>query len=247
VQLAAGDEEWDMKVEIWSDVVCPWCYIGKRNFEQALGSFGHADQVEVEWRSFELDPNSPARVAMPMSEILQRKYNMSREQAEAANARLTSLAAGVGLEYHLEDAQVGNTFDAHRLIHFAATTGRGDAMKERLLAAYFTEGKSPSDHATLTALAVEIGLDGDEAAAVLAGDRFADEVRADESRAAALGVSGVPFFVIDEAYGVSGAQPPEVLLGALDRAWSESHPITVLEGVAGPDGDASCSDGACAV
>jgi predicted DsbA family dithiol-disulfide isomerase len=237
-----------MKVEIWSDVVCPWCYIGKRQFEDAVGRFEHGDAVEVVWRSFELDPSAPARVDLPMSTVLERKYGMSAEQAEAANQRLTGLAAGVGLEYHLDQVQMGNTFDAHRLIHLAATHGLGDAMKERLMAGYFTEGRSPSSHDTLADLAAEVGLDRSEVVDMLAGDRFADEVRSDEQRAAAIGVSGVPFFVIDEAYGVSGAQPPEVLLGALERAWSESHPITVLAGApeGTPDGGA-CTDGACAV
>jgi predicted DsbA family dithiol-disulfide isomerase len=237
-----------MKVEIWSDVVCPWCYVGKRQFEDALFRFGHADQVSVEWRSFELDPGSPARVDLPMSTILQRKYGMTAAQAEAANQRMTSLAASVGLEYHLDEVQVGNTFDAHRLIHLAATHGLGDAMKERLFAAYFTEGRSPSDHDTLAGLAAEVGLDPVEVHATLETGAFADEVRRDEARAAALGASGVPFFVIDEAFGVSGAQPADVLLGALERAWSESHPLTRLEPSAdgGPGGE-GCADGACAV
>ena len=238
-----------MKVEIWSDVVCPWCYIGKRHFEDALSRFGHADQVEVEWRSFELDPRSPAHVGMPMSRVLERKYGMTREQAEAANRRMTDLAAGVGLEYHLDEVQVGNTFDAHRLIHLASAHGLGDAMKERLLAAYFTEGRSPSDRDTLTGLAVEVGLDPDEVATTLAGDRFATEVRHDEARATSFGLSGVPFFVFDEAFGVSGAQPAEVLLGALEQAWSDPHSIAVAgtTGTDGDVGDAACADGTCAV
>jgi predicted DsbA family dithiol-disulfide isomerase len=244
-----GDKkERTVKVEIWSDVVCPWCYVGKRQFEDALSRFGHADQVSVEWRSFELDPSSPARVDMPMSTILQRKYGMTPEQAEAANRRMTTLAASVGLEYHLDEVQVGNTFDAHRLIHLAATHGLGDAMKERLFAAYFTEGQSPSEHDTLARLGTEVGLDPAEVRATLDGEDFAAEVRDDEARAASLGVSGVPFFVIDEAFGVSGAQPPDVLLGALERAWSESHPLVRLDAPPdqGPVGDA-CADGACAL
>ena len=236
-----------MKVEIWSDVVCPWCYVGKRNFEEALSRFRHGDQVSVAWRSFELNPTSPARVGMTMSEILQRKYGMTEDQAVAANQRMTALAAGVGLEYHLDRVQAGNTFDAHRLIHLAASAGLGDAMKERLLAAYFTEGRSIGDHAELTELAIDIGLDRSEVESALGGDAFASEVRDDESRAALLGVSGVPFFVIDEVVGVSGAQPPEVLLEALERVWSESHPITVVAGPSqGAEGKA-CADGACAV
>jgi predicted DsbA family dithiol-disulfide isomerase len=246
---ARKSEECAVKVEIWSDVVCPWCYLGKRHFEEALSQFGHADQVQVEWRSFELDPDAPTQVGRPLNELLQRKYGMTQEQAVAANERMTGLAADVGLEYHLEAAQPGNTFDAHRLIHLAARHGRGDAMKERLLAAYFTEGRSVGDRQTLVSLATEVGLDPGEVATVLAGEEFATEVRQDESRARALGVSGVPFFVIDETYGISGAQPAEVLLGAMEQAWSETHPLTVI-GAAGaiPDGEsAACTDDSCPI
>ena len=234
-----------MDVEIWSDVVCPWCYVGKRQFEEALGRFSHADQVSVSWRSFELDPTSPREVGMSMDRILERKYGMTAEQARAANERMTGLAADVGLEFHLDDVQAGNTFDAHRLIHLAARYGLADAMKERLFAAYFTEGLSIGDHPTLTRLAAEVGLDPDEVEATLHGDDFAADVREDEATAASLGVSGVPFFVIDGAYGVSGAQPADVLLGAMERAWSESH-VTSTGSMVGPGiGDPGCSDGVC--
>ncbi len=234
-----------MKVEIWSDVVCPWCYVGKRQLEVALSRFEHARQVDVVWRSFELDPTSPTLVGLPMARILERKYGMTAEQARAANERMTGLAADVGLEFHLDAVQAGNTFDAHRMIHLAARYGLADAMKERLFAAYFTEGLSIGDPPTLTKLAAEVGLDPDEVEAALHGDDFAAEVREDESVAAALGVSGVPFFVIDGAYGVSGAQPADVLLGAMERAWSESH-LTSATSVVGPGaGDPACSDGAC--
>ncbi len=234
-------------VEIWSDVVCPWCYVGKRQFEEALGRFGHADQVTVSWRSFELDPTSPRAVGMSMDRILEHKYGMSAEQARAANRQMTELAAGVGLEYHLDRVQAGNTFDAHRLIHLAATHGQGDVLKERLLAAYFTEGRSVGDHTTLAELAAEVGLDPTEVDRTLAGEDFADEVRADEARATALGATGVPFFVIDETYGVAGAQGADVLLGALERAWSESHPVTLLKSADPAPGGGACSDGACSV
>ena len=236
-----------MDVEIWSDVVCPWCYVGKRQFEDALRRFGHADQVTVSWRSFELDPNSPREVGMSMDRILERKYGMSVDQARAANAQMTSLAAGLGLEYHLDQVRAGNTFDAHRLIHLAATHGQGGAMKERLLAAYFTEGRSVGDHATLAELAGEVGLDPVEVTDTLAGQAFAADVRADEARGSALGATGVPFFVIDETYGVAGAQGADALLGALERAWADTHPLTVLTPGAGGSDDAACSDGSCPV
>ena len=236
-----------MDVEIWSDVVCPWCYVGKRQFEEALGRFGHADEVTVSWRSFELDPSSPPEVGMSMDRILERKYGMTADQAQAANQQMTALAAGVGLEYHLDRVRAGNTFDAHRLIHLAATHGLGGAMKERLLAAYFTEGRSVGDHATLIELATEVGLDPVEATEMLAGEAFAADVRADEARGSALGATGVPFFVIDETYGVAGAQGADALLGALERAWADTHPLTVLTPGAGGSDDAACSDGSCPV
>ncbi len=211
-----------MRIEIWSDVVCPWCYVGKRNLETALAEFPHADQVTVEWRSFELDPTTPARVELSMDEVLERKYGMTPDQASAANRQMTELAAGVGLEYHLDRVRIGNTFDAHRLLHLAAQEDLGGAMKERLLRAYFTEGRSVSDPATLTELAVEVGLDGVRVAEVLSSDEYAVEVRADEARAVELGSTGVPFFVLDGRFGVPGAQPPDVLLRLLHRVWDSS-------------------------
>ena len=237
-----------VQVEIWSDVVCPWCYIGKRKFEAALASFAHRDEVTVEWRSYELDPGAPVRRDLPMVELLQKKYSMTEEQARAANDRVTAAAAGVGLEYHLDQAASGNTFDAHRLIHLAAAHGRGDAMKERLMAAYFTEGAAIGETATLERLAADVGLDAGAVHSTLAGDAYADAVRHDERQAVDLGVNGVPFFVVDRTYGISGAQEPEVILGALERAWSDAHPEPALIDLApGTDPGASCDDGACAV
>ena len=212
-----------MLVEIWSDVVCPWCYLGKRNLEAALARFDHADRVQVKWRSFELDPTMPARVELSMCEVLERKYGMTAEQASTANRQMTDLAAEAGLEYHLDRVQIGNTFDAHRLIHLAAHEGKAGEMKERLLQAYFTEGRAISDPATLAELASEVGLDSARVAEVTNGDEFAIEVRADEARAQELGSTGVPFFVFDERLGVPGAQPPDVLLRLLNRAWATSR------------------------
>ncbi len=220
-----------MRIEIWSDVVCPWCYIGKRNLEAALAEFPHADQVTVEWRSFELDPTTPTQVGLSMDEVLERKYGMSPDQAATANRQMTELAARVGLEYHLDRVRIGNTFDAHRLLHLAAHEGRGGEMKERLLHAYFTEGRTVSDPASLTDLAAEIGLDRERVGAVLASDEYADEVRADEARAVELGSTGVPFFVLDGRFGIPGAQPPDVLLRLLHRVWDSS------EQAAGPPAD----------
>ena len=212
-----------MKVEIWSDVVCPWCYIGKRRFENALEQFDHRGEVEVEFRSFELNPNADPAEQGNLEEALARKYRLSPEQAHALNARVVDAAAGEGLHYRLDIAKRGNTFDAHRLIHLAATMGLQGAMKERLLAAYFTEGKPIGDQDTLVELAAEVGIDAERARTVLADGSFGDQVREDEREATELGITGVPFFVINRRYGVSGAQPPGLMLKALTAGWESSE------------------------
>src|SRR5580700_1866861 len=208
-----------MEIEIWSDVVCPWCYIGKRRFERALAAFDHRGEVNVTWRSFQLDPSAPATSEGDPVERLAAKYGMSRAQAEAAQARVTQNAAGEGLDFHLDKAQTGNTFDAHRLIHYANAAGKQGAMKERLMAAYFVEGSAIGDRDVLLRLAVEVGLEEAGARAVLEGDAYAADVRHDELEARQLGINGVPFFVLDRAYGVSGAQPADTLRGAMQEAW----------------------------
>jgi predicted DsbA family dithiol-disulfide isomerase len=229
-----------MRVDIWSDVVCPWCYIGKRRLETALAEFAHAGDVEIEWHSFELDPHAPAVVEGDPAARLAAKYGMSRDEAVANQARLTSLAAEEGLAFRLADSRSGNTFDAHRLLHLAADRGVQGQAKERLLAAYLTEGEAIGDPETLVRLVSEAGVDPEEARLVLASDKYADAVRADERRAQDLGITGVPFFVMGGRYAVPGAQPAELLLEALNRAWDESQPV-VLSGD-GPvcDGD-SCA------
>ena len=213
-----------MKVEIWSDVVCPWCFIGKRRFETALDRFEHRADVEVEFRSFELNPNAEFQPEGTLEEALARKYGVSLEQAHAMNARVVDAAAGEGLQYRFDIARRGNTFDAHRLIHLAAADGLQAAMKERLMAAYFMEGRAIGDRDTLVELAAEVGVDPGRARAALDSDEYADDVRADEREAAELGITGVPFFVINRRYGVSGAQPPEVMLKALAAGWEEAAP-----------------------
>jgi predicted DsbA family dithiol-disulfide isomerase len=212
-----------MKVEVWSDVVCPWCYIGKRRIEGALEQFEHRDDVEVTYRAFELNPQAQPDEGIALAERLARKYGVPIEEARAMNARVTAVAADDGLDYHLDKARPGNTFDAHRLIHLAQAEGCQGEMKERLMAAYFIEGRPIGTRDTLLELAAEVGLDPDRARAVLDGDEFTAEVRADEREAAELGISGVPFFVIDRRYGVSGAQPAQLLARALDQAWSEAR------------------------
>ena len=206
---------------MWSDVVCPWCYLGKRRLESALARFPHADEVSVVWHAFELDPSAPRRRELPPAEHLARKYGMTPEQVAASWQRLTDLAAAEGLEYHLDRTQGGNTFDAHRLIQLGAERGLQDQVKERFLRAYFTESAAIGEPELLEALAVEAGLPRDEVSDVLATDRFAEEVREDELTARGYGINGVPFFVVGGRYGVSGAQSSEVLLEALAAAWDE--------------------------
>lgn len=230
-----------MKVEIWSDVVCPFCYIGKRRFEAALAQFDHADDVEIVWRSFELDPHAARRSDQTLDERLAHKYGVSLAQASQMNARVTAMAEQIGLDYHLDRARPSNTFDAHRLIHFAAEHGLQGAMQERLMRAYFTEGQPIGDPDTLVSLAAEIGLDADAARQVLATNAYADEVHADQQRGAAFGIRGVPFFAIDETYGVSGAQATETFMQALNQAWRETHPLVTVAG----DDDAICTDVTC--
>jgi predicted DsbA family dithiol-disulfide isomerase len=235
-----------MKVEIWSDVVCPWCAIGKRRFEKALAQFAHRDEVEVSWHSFELDASAPREREGDLAEHLASKYGVSREQADGMHRQMTETAAADGWEFQFERARGGNTFDAHRLLHLAAERGVQGAVKERLFRGYLEEGERIGDPETLVRLGAEAGLDAGEARAVLASGRYADEVRADERQAQAYGITGVPFFVVDRKYGVAGAQPPEALRQVLDTAWAEAHPLQVLT-PAGGDPDATCADGSCSI
>ena len=202
-----------MDVEIWSDIACPWCYVGKRRFEAALAGFEH--EVKVTWRSFELDPGAPASREESAAEHLAGKYGMPVEEARARQAQLAAMAAGDGLEFHFDRVQSANTFDAHRLTHLAAAHGRQDAMVERLQRAHFTDGELLSDHATLARLAEELGVPG--AGEMLAGDRYTAEVRDDERLAQEIGITAVPTFVVDRRVAVAGAQQPEVLGELLQR------------------------------
>jgi predicted DsbA family dithiol-disulfide isomerase len=241
-----------MNVEIWSDVVCPWCYIGKRRFESALAQFPHRDEVTVTWRSFELDPNAPQTYPGTLNERLARKLGVPVHEAARMNARVSGIAAGEGLEYHLDQARPSNTFDAHRLIHFGAARGIQDAVKERLMRAYFTDGLPIGETETLISLAVEAGLEAGEARAALESDTYAEDVRADEHRAAEFGIRSVPFVVLDEQFGVSGAQPAELFLSALQTAWKAAHPLTIIGGTDASDasesavGASACEDDSCA-
>jgi predicted DsbA family dithiol-disulfide isomerase len=212
-----------MKVEIWSDFVCPFCYIGKRRFEQAMQQLPNREDIEVIFRSFELDPQAEREMKIDVHDLLAAKYGMTREQAKAANENVANQAKAVGLTYHFDTVIPTNSFDAHRLTHFAAKYGKMNEMAERLFKAYFTDSKHIGKRETLSELAAEVGLDKEEAAAVLAGNEYSDEVRADEDEGHRLGIRGVPFFVINRRYAVSGAQPSEVFLEALQKAWKEDH------------------------
>ncbi len=236
-----------MQVEIWSDIACPWCYVGKRRFETALAGFAHRDAVTVSWHSFELDPRAPRVHAESQPVLLARKYGVSVAEATAINARMTAAAAGEGLTFRLDDVKVQNTFDAHRLLHYASSLGVHDALHERLFMAYLGEGRALGDVDTLVALATDVGLDGDSVREMLVGNAFADAVRADEAEAHALGVNGVPFFVLDRRFGVSGAQGPEVLRAALQQAWEALTPAVQMIGGEGAAAGSDCSDGSCAV
>lgn len=216
-----------MEVEIWSDIACPWCYIGKRRFEEALSQFEHAGEVRVTWRSFELDPEAPKERTGDRAARLAEKYGMSIERAREIEANLIETAADEGLEFRLDIARGGSTFDAHRIVHLAAEHGLQDEMKERLLRAYFTEGQLIGDDRTLARLAIEAGLPAEEVRDTLAGDRFGERVRDDERTAQRLGISAVPTFVVDRAFGISGAQPPAALLETLREGWTRmAEPTT---------------------
>jgi predicted DsbA family dithiol-disulfide isomerase len=233
----------EVKVEIWSDVICPWCYIGKRRFEAALAGFEHRDQVEVVWRSFELDPTAPRMREGSYAKRIGMKYGVAPGEAQSMIDRMTGAAAGEGLDFRFDLARPGNTFDAHRLLHLAADRGCQDRLKERLLVATFSEGEPIGDHAALLRLSVKVGLDDSEVRTVLEGDAYSDAVRADEADAANIGISGVPFFVVDRMFAVSGAQPSEVMGNVLDRAWTKTHPHSLI--LAG-DAD-GCEGDSCAI
>ncbi|HEX9031246.1 MAG TPA: DsbA family oxidoreductase [Streptosporangiaceae bacterium] len=212
-----------MRVEIWSDVVCPWCYLGQARFRKALASFPHEAEVQVEHRSFELDPGFPADQVVPVTDMLRSKYGLSPAQADAAEQRIAGLAAAQGLPFH-PDRLHGSTLGAHRLLKLAAARGRQQEVIDALYLAQFGGGRSIFDPASLAAIGADAGLDEDEAAQVLAGDAFTKEVRADEQRARELGVTGVPFFLADGKLAVAGAQETATFGRLLGKAWDDAVP-----------------------
>lgn len=240
-----------MRIEIWSDVACPWCYVGKRRFEKALADFEHRDDVEVVWRSYLLDPGAPDQPTESVAEHLGRKYGGGPEGGQRMVDQMEVTAAEEGLLFNLAIAQRVSTVDAHRVLHLAGDPAHGgspqrvDALKERLLRAYFVEGGNVADPDLLRAAALEAGLDAERVAEVLASREYADDVQADVDQAQAFGASGVPFFVVDRKYAVPGAQPTATFADVLQRAWAEAHPA--LQSVGGPVEDgAVCGPDGCA-
>jgi predicted DsbA family dithiol-disulfide isomerase len=229
-----------MKVEIWSDIVCPFCYIGKRKFEKALDGFGAKDKVEIVWRSFQLDPDMEYVPGQSVHEYLGKRKGGTAAEGKQMNDSMAGIAKEVGLEYNFDKAIINNTLDAHRLLHLAKTKGLQNEMKERLFKAYYTEGKNIGDLETLIELGKEVGLKTEEITTVLQADTYKEEVLQDQYAAGKVGARGVPFFVFNDKYAVSGAQPSHVFTQVLDKVWEEEKPIVVKEipatGFCTPDG-----------
>jgi predicted DsbA family dithiol-disulfide isomerase len=237
-------------IEVASDVICPWCYIGKRRLEKAIAASGlPTEEIEIVWRSFQLDPSAPQVPVETVAESLGRKYGGGPEAGRAMIDRVEAVAAEEGLLFRHHDSLRVSTVDAHRLLHLALET-RGPAvqgeLKEALLAAYFVETENVADHHTLARLAKEVGLDPDRVGEVLGSTEYADQVEADIREAASLGADGVPFYVIDRKYGVSGAQPAETFVQVLERAWTEAHPKLDLVAM-DPNGGDACGPDGCAI
>ncbi|MGG3928688.1 DsbA family oxidoreductase [Metabacillus fastidiosus] len=232
-----------MKIEVWSDFACPFCYIGKRRLEEALMNFPHKNEVEILFKSFELDPNASLNTELSINEILAKKYGMSIEKAKAMNASVGQQAAAVGLTFEFDNMKPTNTFDAHRLAKLAESKGKDKEMTEQLLKAYFTDSEHIGNHDTLLKIAEEAGLNREEAKSVLESEDFAEHVRADEVEAREIGVQGVPFFVINRKYAISGAQPVEVFNDTLQKVWEEENKKISLEQIKGNEAGVCTEDG----
>ena len=210
-----------MNVEIWSDVMCPFCYIGKRKFEKALEQFPHKDKINIIWKSYQLDPDSVTDPHLNAIDHLAQRKGWSKEQAAGTTQHVTDIAKQIGLDFHFEKAVVANSFDAHRLSHLAKKYNKQNDLEEKLFSAYFTEGKNTGDHSTLLQIGKELNIDEKEITDVLKSDAYAEDVERDISESQQIGVRGVPFFVIDRKYGVSGAQEPDTFFNALTKAYEE--------------------------
>lgn len=236
-----------MKIEVWSDVACPFCYIGKRRLENALSQFPHKAQVAVEFKSFELDPNAPIHTDKTIYEKLATNYGISVEQARQNVQGVSRQAATVGMKFNFDDMKLANTFNAHRLIKWAKMHGKEAEMTENLFRAYFIDAKNVGLLDTLADVAEASGLERTEALKVLRDkERYADDVRHDEDAARQFGISGVPFFIINRKYAISGAQPTDTFASALQQVWEEENPAPKLQVLSSDSGDdLSCADGHC--
>lgn len=235
-----------MKVEVWSDIMCPFCYIGKRNYEAALQQLPGHENIEIVWKSFQLDPTIPEDMEQPVNvyQYLAQRKGFSYEQSVQMHKGVVQTAKNAGLDYNFDKAVVANSFKAHRLIQLAKTKGLGDAAEERLFSAYFTEGKDFGNPEVLAQLGKDIGLSEAEVHDALTNNDYASKVNADVQEAQQLGIQGVPFFVFDRKYAISGAQPPDTFLQALQRSfseWKDANPVTTFEvqpgAVCTPDGN----------
>ena len=227
-----------MQVEIWSDILCPWCYIGKREFENTLAEFKHKDKIEVTWKSFELDPSAQKDYPGDLYDLLSSKYNISIDKAKQMTGSLVERAKSIGLNYNMEIAKATNSFDAHRLIHLAMEFNVQEKVIERLSSAYLIEGLHIGNRETLTQIGIDAGLKAADILAMFDSDRFTEDVRKDEYEARNIGVRGVPFFLIDKKYSLSGAQPKEVFEEALEKIYDELYPEVAAITNTGPACDA---------
>ncbi|WP_411347295.1 DsbA family oxidoreductase [Paenibacillus sp. WLX2291] len=233
-----------MKIDIWSDYQCPFCYIGEARLHKALEQFPHADQVQVNYKSFELDPSAERDIPLTNNQMLAQKYNTSIEQVRQMNANVGAQAAQEGLHFEFDSMILTNSFDAHRLMQFATAKGKGEEMNKALFHAYFTESRHIGDHDTLADIATAVGLDRSEALAVLNSEQYGEEVRRQERLGSQLGIQGVPFFVINDKYAVSGAQPTDAFSKALADIWAEEQPLQMLNDSEAGD---MCTDESCAI
>lgn len=233
-----------MKIDIWSDYQCPFCYIGKTRLQNALSQFAHAEEVNVNYKSFELDPSAERDIPLNIYEALAKKYGTTIEQAREMNVNVGTQAAQEGLDFQFDTMILTNSFDAHRLMQYAADQGKAEEMNEALFRAYFTESRHIGDHHTLIDIAESVGLDRQQTAAVLESEQYGDLVRRQEHLGSQLGITGVPFFVINDKYAISGAQPTEMFTKALNDIWAEDHPLQMLGDSAAGE---MCADGSCVV
>ena len=234
-----------MKIEIWSDVMCPFCYIGKRNFEKALAQFTEKEKIEIVWKSFQLDASVPDIATESYEEYLVKRKGLSAEQVKGMLQNVTQMAREAGLDYHFDRSVIVNSLKAHRLIQFAKTRNLGDEAEERLFHAFFTEGKSIADIDTLTQLGVEIGLDATELQAAFTDEQYAYQVNQDIQEARQIGVNGVPFFVFNRKYAISGAQPPQAFLETLRKSFDEWQKLNPQPKLNIQQGNSCSIDGVC--